>query len=156
MNKYGYTVITNKSNKPLFVVEFKHQMLASFSVFATSRQANNYIKKELESLKKYAPIIYDINFKFAPELVKAYKEADYNRFFENIETGSLYIDYEAEALKPGTLTNLYSSETGEALYYIGPDPEFKDCITLATDPKNPNTRHRWTKRAMTEAGYILS
>lgn len=156
MNKYGYTVITNKSNKPLFIVEFRHPMLASFSVFATSKRANAYIKKELESLRKYAPIVFDNNFMFAPELIKVFKETDYNRFFENIETGSLYIDEAAEPLKPGALTNIYSSETGEALYYIGPDPVFSDCVTLATDPENPNTRHRWSRRAMTEAGYILN
>ena len=154
MNEYGYKKINNKDKKPLFVVEIRHQYEAVFAVFATAERAKAYLKKEVEDLGKYAPLSFNKSFVFCPALIEAYREADYIRFFEDIATGKLYIDEAPQFLKPGMLTTIKNKD-GEQLYYIGKDPEFIDCVTLATDPKNRNTRHRWSRAAVIKAGYIF-
>lgn len=100
MNKYAIKNFYNIDGAPLYAVEIRHTMLASFDVFATEEKRAAYLKKELESLESIEPITEDKYIKCIG-LLKAYSEAEYIRFFEDIETGRLFIDEEAP--KPATV-----------------------------------------------------
>ena len=100
MNKYAIKNFYNIDGAPLYAVEIRHQILHSFDVFATEEKRAEYIKKEVENLEAIAPITEDKYIKCLG-LLKAYSEAEYIRFFEDIETGRLYIDEEAP--KPATV-----------------------------------------------------
>lgn len=100
MNKYAIKNFYNIDGAPLYAVEIRHTMLSSFDVFATEEKRAAYLKKELESLESIEPITEDKYIKCIG-LLKAYSEAEYIRFFEDIETGRLFIDEETP--KPATV-----------------------------------------------------
>jgi len=100
MNKYAIKNFYNIDGAPLYAVEIRHTILASFDVFATEEKRAAYLKKELEKLESIEPITEDKYIK-CQGLLTAYSETEYNRFFEDIETGRLFIDEEAP--KPATV-----------------------------------------------------
>lgn len=100
MNKYGIKKFFNIDGAELYAVEIRHEVCADFSVFATEEKAAAYVKKEVDSLEKIAPLDYDKYFVFSAGLMEAYKEAETGRLFEGIATGKLYIDEAAPKPAP--------------------------------------------------------
>ena len=98
MNKYGIKKFFNIDGAELYAVEIRHEAAAIFSVFASEEKAAAYIKKEVDSLEKIAPLEYDKFFVFSAGLMEAYKEAETGRLFEGIATGKLYIDEVREVI----------------------------------------------------------
>ncbi len=71
INTYGYAVFPC-NGKPLHIVEICHNMLASFKVFHSAREALEYINREKVSLGKYAALSYDPDFHFTENLLNYY------------------------------------------------------------------------------------
>lgn len=88
INTYGYAVFAN-GNMPLHIVEIRHSMLASFCVFSNAKDAREHIVKEKESLSKYAPLEYDSDFHFAPNLLREYTRGR-NGLFSKLENRQMY------------------------------------------------------------------
>lgn len=89
INTYGYAVFSC-GKMPLHIVEIKHKLVTSFSVFSNAATAREYILKEKASLEKYCPLEYDPDFSFNRTLLDNYTKNGNAGLFSKVENKQIY------------------------------------------------------------------